>query len=140
MISKDLDELSFRNQATPRSNHLWMGKADKSPSIASVNNIPLQKISKAQSEPIVKYTIHMLVCTLSMSKPQRNGRRCTEALARPAFKSVCSVATELSVIITIKDRNSNNRQGIFYKDDEDRFTQRYAYKVLKLKTTFQINI
>ena len=46
--------------------------------------------------------------------------------ARPIFRSLCGVATELSVQITIKEQNSNAEEAVFYKDDEDRFRQRWV--------------
>ena len=43
---------------------------------------------------------------------------------RPTFRSVCGLATELNVQITIKEHNSINSEVVFYKYDEDRFRQR----------------
>ena len=58
---------------------------------------------------------------LSISK-QRNHA----ITRRPAFHSVCGLATELSIQITIKEQKSNSDEVVFYKDDEDRFRQRWV--------------
>ena len=59
-----------------------------------------------------------------------------EPPVRPAFKSVCGLATELSVLITITDRKSNSDHDIFYKDDQDRFRQRLVFHMLTRVTKF----
>ena len=55
--------------------------------------------------------------SISMRDGQVNG-------SHARSRSVCGRATELSVLITIKDRKSKTDEGVLYKDDEDRFRQR----------------
>ena len=48
-------------------------------------------------------------------------------LKRPTFQSVCGLATELNVLIAFNDRMSKMEENVFYKDDEDRFRQRWGF-------------
>ena len=57
-------------------------------------------------------------------QPSLISKQCKEIPPRPAFQSVCGLASDLSVQITISNRRSNFDEVVLYKDDEDRFTQR----------------
>ena len=61
---------------------------------------------------------------LPVPKQHRDKRRDDELAGPPTFSSICSVDTELSVVITIRNQKYENFEGVFYKDDEDRFRQR----------------
>ena len=71
-----------------------------------------------------KQTIRKNIRKFSMSRHQRDGRGDNGTPNRPPFTSVCHFATELNVLIYIRNRKSEADEGVFYKDDEDRFRQR----------------
>ena len=78
--------------------------------------------------PVIMKNIKRKNQKLPVSKKQRDVRRDNATSSRPRFTSVCNLATELSVLITLRNQKYENLcaryEDVFFKDDEDRFSQR----------------